>query len=191
MNRNLISYQQGSIGKGEDMFDYTYYDTQTIAATTTSFRMFQTPVGQGGKTLDKTNLKAAGTLPQGEQLIVGKIKAMYYANAIANDATFQNILDMFFNTTVEIIVQNKDVGIFTLAEIFGISLLTVQLPTVAGNNVNVPEPRFHGIFPLNTPIMLAALNSFELRVTHQTAAAATLNGHGLRIGLNGVLKRLS
>jgi hypothetical protein len=53
----------------------TLYDTTTYAAAgQTSLTFFQTPVGQGGKTLADTNMEAAGSLPNPKQFLIQSIE---------------------------------------------------------------------------------------------------------------------
>jgi hypothetical protein len=190
MRRDLLNYQSGSIGSSGEVQDYSYYDTITLAAGTLTQRMFQSALGVGGKTLDKTNMKVGGQLPQGERLTAARLKVFYHANAAISEVGAQDILAMFFNTTAEIILANKDMGVWTLAEILGDALLTVLKPVTAGDNIVTATSRFHGIFPFNTPIVLAALTPFEVRITHQTAVTTYLASHQLRLSFNGCLERM-
>lgn len=188
----LENLQQGTYGVEGEKLDWTYYDSNPLAVATLTNRFFTNPLGAGGKTLAQTNLTQAGQIPQGQNHTVRAIKVWYRSAAAKGTAAVQDLYTMLEQTTVSIKLQNKEtMGQWTLQELMGASLLFALTPTVAGDNIPVIQPKFHGIFPLNTPIVLAALTPFEVTVQHHTAVAATLATDILKIGLAGTLVRVS
>lgn len=193
-NRNLQNLQAGSYGAGGEILDWTYYDSFKVSASTLVQRLFTQSLGQGStpKTLDITNMTNGGSIPQGQKLDVKAIKLFLTTNAALATASVQKLYTMLSNTTVELVMPGKDsMGTWTLQELLGTCSLLAFTPTVSGDNIPVIEPRFHGIFPLNTVWTLAALTPFEIRVTHQAAPDAALADIKVQIGLNGRLTRLS
>lgn len=188
----LERLQAGTYGTEGERIDWTYYDTATLAAATTTHRLFTNPLGAGGKTLDLTNLTQAGQIPQGQNLQVKAIKLMYKTAAAKATAAVQNFYDMLSQTTISIKLQNKDsMGQWTLQEISGASTLFALTPTAAGDNIPVIQPRYHSIFLLNNKITLAALTPFEVTMIHHTAVNAALAGDLVKIGLAGSLIRVN
>lgn len=190
----LNQFQEGSYGKGGEVLDWTYYSSTILANGTTSHNLFTAATGQTFEgtvqTLDLTNMQSAGQIPQAQNFTVKNIKVMYAASAAIATAGVIALYSMLQQTTVEFILTNKyTMGQWTLQELLGAATLVPLTPTAAGDNIPLIQPRYHGIFPLNIPIRLAALTSFKLQVVHQTASAAALNGHFLKIGLNGMLIR--
>lgn len=56
------------------LYDYTTYP----AAGSSSLKFFQAPVGQAGKTVVDTNMKAAGSLPAGTAYLVTGVQVEFY-----------------------------------------------------------------------------------------------------------------
>lgn len=182
----------GTYGLEGERLDWTYYDTAVLAAATTTHRLFTNPLGSGGKTLDQTNLTQAGQIPQGQQLQVKALKVMYRTSAVKNTASVVSFYDMLAQTTVSVKLANKEtMGQWTLQELVGAATLFALTPTAAGDNIPLILPKYHGIFPLNTKIILAALTPFEVTVTHHVAVNAALANDQLKIGLSGTLIRVS
>jgi hypothetical protein len=185
----LTNLQQGAVGKEGNILDYTYYDTISLLSTTQVFNMFAIPNGQGGKNLSDTNMTVAASLPQGQRLNVGAIKMMYTFHAVFNEATLQLFYTALQNISVEMIIMNQDYGRWTLMELIGSAVCGIGVPAVAGNNDTLlSQAKYHGIFPLNVPIKLPALNQFSLRITAQVATNAALDGDKLKVGLSGILE---
>lgn len=182
----------GTYGLEGERLDWTYYDTATLAVATTTHRLFTNPLGSGGKTLDQTNLTQAGQIPQGQQLQVKAIKVMYRTSAVKATASVVSFYDMLAQTTVSVKLANKEtMGQWTLQELVGAATLFALTPTAAGDNIPLILPKYHGIFPLNTKIILAALTPFEVTVQHHVAVNAALANDQLKIGLSGTLIRVS
>lgn len=188
----LLNTQIGTYGTEGEQLDFSYYDEATIAAGTLTHRLFTNPLGSGGKTLDQTNLTLAGQIPQGQLLDVRAIKLMYTSNAVKGTAALQDFFTLMARTTVSIKLANKEsMGQWTAQELLGCAVGFAVTPTVAGDNISQPQPKFHGIYPLNKKIILAALTPFEVTVIHHAAPAATLADDRFKISLAGILTRVS
>lgn len=182
----------GTYGTEGDQLDWSYYDEAIIAAATLTHRMFTTPLGTGGKTLDQTNLPLAGQIPQGQLLDVRAVKVSYTTSAAKGTAAVQDFYTLLTRTTLSIKLQNKEtMGQWCLQELFGSNSLFALTPTAAGDNIPVIEPRFHGIFPLNKKIILAALTPFEVTLIHHAAPTATLANDRFKFYLSGILTRVT
>lgn len=175
-----------------EKLDWSYYDGFTMATATATNRLFTIPLGQAGKTLAITNFPLAGQLPQGQNFTIFAIKPFYVTVDTLTSAALLNFYSMLFDTTVEFVITGKDsMGTWTLAELFGVSMMTAFTPTVAGDNEPMVMPDFKGIYPLNIPITIGATGTIELRVTHHVAPNATLDGDRVKISLQGKLIRMS
>lgn len=182
----------GTYGTEGDQLDWSYYDEALIAAATLTHRMFTTPLGTGGKTLDQTNLPLAGQIPQGQLLDVRAIKVSYTTSGAKATADVQSFYTLLTRTTVSVKLQNKEtMGQWTLQELMGANSLFALTPTAAGDNIPLIQPRFHGIFPLNKKIILAALTPFEVTVIHHAAPAAALANDRFKVYLAGILTRVT
>jgi len=72
----------------EPLYDFQTYD----AAGQTSLTFFQNPIGQNGKTLDDTNMEAAGNIPTPRSFLIEAIEVLFFsgANVVEGDADFAN-----------------------------------------------------------------------------------------------------
>jgi hypothetical protein len=196
----LQNLDRGTHARAGEVLDWTYYDSFAVSAAL-SVNMFQQAVGQGStpKTLDQTNMTSNGQIPTGQRMTIHRIKLNYISQATtwASAGTAQTLYfyTMLAKTTLEFRIPGKDSLLtITLAELLGAATLLQMVPTTAGNADATIQPRFHGILPLNKPIILAAQTTFGVLVTHQTAPNAALyTGAGdiVKIGLNGILERRS
>lgn len=186
----INTLQQGTYGAAGEVLDWSYYDSFSLLSTVVSNRLFTVPLGQASKTLANTNLTSAGQIPQGQRFTIRAIKIFYKTSAAKATAVVQNYYDFLGNTTVQFIIPNKGpMGQWTLLELLGVSSAFALTPTASGDNIPLISPRFHGIYPLNTPLTLAALTPFYVEVTQQVAGASTLDTDRLLISLAGTLVR--
>ncbi len=188
----LMELQSGSYGQQAEIVKYAYWDQAVIAVATLQHRLFQVPVGGGvGKTLDQTNLKQSGQIPQAQRFKVHELRVLYTSAAAKGTAGVQDFYTLCRSTTVEFKLQNKDAHLqITLQELMGLSSAIAVTPTVAGDNIRIAQPRFSGIFTFGKqPVTLAAMTPFEVLITHHVAPGATTAGDILKISLGGVLTR--
>jgi len=191
---NLARLARGTYGSGGEVLDKTIWDTAILLAATVVHRLFTIPLGGGvpAKTLDRTNMTQGGQMPQGQNLAVRAIKIFYTTIGALATADVQTLYTFLRTCTAEIILPGKDtMGEWTLMELMGTPLLAAEIPTAAGDNIPLISSRFHGIMPLNTPLVLAALTPFEVRLTCHTPSGAALDGDFIGIGLTGTLQRAS
>jgi hypothetical protein len=196
----LKNLARGTHAKGGEILDWTYYDSMNISAVLSN-QLFQLSLGQGSpaKTLDQTNMTVNGQIPTGQRMTAHRIKFMYVSQstswASAGTAQVQKWYSMLAKTTLRVHIPGKDDLIeLTLQELLGACTLVADVPTVSGDNIPIIKPRYHGIFPLNKPLVLAQNTSFTVYVEHQTAPDAALytgTGDIIKIGLNGILERRS
>lgn len=177
--------------KSAEVLDYSYYDTMILSATLTN-RLFVVPLGQANKTKSDTNFTLAGTLPQGQNFKVFVMKLFYLSTAIRSTAEVLSWYKMLYETTIEIKIPGKDtMGLWTLAEVFGVPSLFSLVPTVAGDNIPIIQPSMPGKITFNCPLKIGSVQSFEIQIEHQQPVAQALYGDKLKCSLNGRLVRLS
>lgn len=190
----------GTFAQGGEVIDYTYYDTLAVATSTVQYHFFQNGLGTGStpKRLDQTNIPAGGGMPRGQKLTVHNIKIMLaslgtYGGALTPAAMLE-LYDILATSSVEFLIPGKDnLGVWTMQELLGACTLLVPAVTTLSTENYFPiiQPRYHGCFRLNNPIILEELTPFEIRVTSGTTPTSATNGLLVKIGLNGVLQRLS
>lgn len=182
--------QKGTFGASGEKLDWSYYDRAVLASTVATHRLFTTQLGAGSKTLADTNLTVSGAIPQGQNFRVKAIKVGYVSNAARNTAAVQLMYDIMKNTTLQIIIPNKGpMGQWTLWELMGAATLIALTPTAAGDNIPLISPRYHGTFPLNTPLTLAALTPFYVQLDHWTNPNVALDNDRIYVSLQGTLIR--
>jgi hypothetical protein len=188
----LVNTQVGTYGTEGEQLDWSYYDTIQVAVATLTHRLFTNPLGSAGKMLDETNLTLAGQIPQGQLLDVRAIKVFYAGSTVKATANVLPLYTLLARTVVSIKLANKEtMGQWTLQELLGAATLISLTPTAAGDNIPIIQPRFHGIFPMNKKLILAALTPFEVTLTHSVAPDASLANDRIKISLAGILTRVS
>lgn len=187
----LQRLQRGTHGAGGEILDWSYYDTAALDPAVNVYPMF-TVQKSAAKPLNQTNMTLGGQIPNGQRMTVRHIKAFYISAVAHATADVQSLYSFLDNSTMEIFIPGKDSLLtVTLAELMGAATLFALTPTVAGDNIPLMQPRYHGIFPLNSPIILAGQTSFEVRVTTWVAVAVALKGDMWMLSLNGKLERAS
>ena len=182
----LIGLQRGTYSDRADRNDWSYYDSATLDHLTTTFRLFQTP-WSGAKTLDLTNMKTAGIIPQNQRFRIRQIVVQYWAAAAR--ATFVKIHKILAETVLELIVNGKDASYQKpLSRIMGIDG-GVELATGAANVVAEPLLSIIKAEKLRSQITLAANVPFEVRLTSTNASDASLDGDRIKVFLEGLLIR--
>ena len=180
----------GTYSNIAEKMDWSYWDVLSILNTTLLTRMFTAPLGgAANRVLCDTNL-VRQSIPRGQKFMVYAIKVFYYAHALLNDTTLLDFFTLIRRSTLDIKIIGKDsIGQWGLDELLGAPVLAEQAAAATLNTHALSIGRFTGIFPLNTPIKLAALTDYEIVLQHHTAPAAALNADILKISLNGTLLR--
>jgi hypothetical protein len=184
--------QDGAFGGDADVKQYSIYDTQLVINAAVTQRYFTnqlgSPLGAGVKTLADTNMTTAGVMPQGQHFSAMAIQVMYTTAAAKATADVQSLYTFMNETTVELIRASKyTMWQGKLGELMGDALKFAMVPTVAGDNIPLNQPRFTGIYPLNEPIVFPALIGIEAEVTNHVVPAAALADDKLCISLQGLL----
>ncbi|MGH7487925.1 MAG: hypothetical protein ACREMY_20340, partial [bacterium] len=141
-----------------DVINQPMYDSVSFAAAAAMAKttLFQTPIGQSGKTLAQTNMTKAGQLEQPQKLVIRSIR-LYLANN-TNPTDLQNFLS---NVSFVLTIGKKPFlevpAVFLSAGCGGIAYAAAELGTVAAGDVpfastsnGVPDPR--STFTLDQPI---------------------------------------
>lgn len=187
--------EQGTYNPEGDNLTFSYYDTFTLAHTTTSNRFFTQGLGTNGKTLADTNLNSSGAIPRGQKFICHAIKAYYSGAAGAEkDGTFIRLFGaMLEQLTLEFVIANKSPSLQICGnEMFQLPIMVGIDPTVTVNQSILTQAKASGVYPLGkNPLVLAELVSFEFRATWQTAYTAALDGDRLKFSLCGELQKAS
>jgi hypothetical protein len=185
---NTLKYSQGTYSAGGDAIDWSYYDTNPVPSAAGQVRYFVNPIGAGGKTIADTNMIAAGQIPKAQKHVVTHLKSFYTSVPTKGTAQVASFYTLLKQTVVEFIIANKYYyGQWTLQELFGVAVLFAMTPTTAGDNIPLISPRFHGIFPFNTPIELAENTNFELKVTYTATPGTYLPTDLLMLSMYGKL----
>jgi len=194
----LSSLQTGTYSGDGDIIDFSWYDSISLLSTVLNTRMFTIQVGQASpagviKNPADTNMVAAGQMPQGNKMYVNAIKMLYTSDEVRTEAEYIEIGKLFEQTVLNVKIQGKDTyGQWCLNEIMGNAFHGVIEPSTAGDNETpFGISRFHGIYPINLPIVLAAQTSFSIDLQHYTAPSANLDGDKIQISLSGILERIS
>lgn len=191
----LNSVQTGTTGTQGDVIDRTLWDEEILAAAPMTVRLFQNPLGAGGKLLDQTNNTQAGQMPSNRKLTVHALKLMYVSETTggvkATAADIQALYTQLARTTATVFINNREFGQWTLQELMGVSLMVALNPAATFMPPFIAPPKFHGIFPLNRNIELAGLTQFYVEITHSVAPTAATIGDRLRFGLAGIETRVN
>jgi len=194
MNRatGLQRLQTGTYSSKGERLDWSYYDTAIMknALGVTTYRLFTQGIGQADptgvtKTLDLTNMKTSGIMPQNQHFKIKAIRLSYHTHATL--LTALEIFNVMQKTVLEISINGKDASYQkVLADIMGIPLSSeITLAATYAQSTG----RYLGVDVLNKPITLAANVPFEVDVKLIAASAAALDADRLRVSLQGILIR--
>jgi hypothetical protein len=133
----------------------------------------------------------SGKLPTGKSLVVHSFNVYLTMPTVLNNANFLALINFLDTTTVEFIKENRAPAFSkTLQMLFGLSALWQTVPTVAGDNVPIPEPFFRGKMKIDTRALdLGANQTFYVRQTAQAALVAGLNGLKIKYELDGLMSK--
>src|SRR5579862_2946992 len=108
LNRRLAiatRKQNPNLGGTIDVITTELYDQLTVNANTafpSPSILFQTPKGQGGKTLANTKMTAAGILPNPDRFTIWAV-----AVHVANNTIPADMANLLSNVTLELYINNK------------------------------------------------------------------------------------
>ena len=90
-----VASKYGVFGPGWEQITQDFYDYQTyVQAGQTGLLFFQTPAGQGGKTLADTNMQQAGGFPQNQLFLAERIEVDFIPGnaASAGPGVFRRVV---------------------------------------------------------------------------------------------------
>jgi len=188
---------------GSSLYDYTSY----AAAGQTELNFFQTPQGQGSKTLADTNMEAAGTLPAPKNFLVTSLEVNFWPGIEPSEfgaqaqADYLNdvwavaksgYLEFFIGS--KNYVQEGPIGVFPAFNGLVVAAALADQTTIAAASQSRIAYANMGGRPYNlpSPVSLVANQNFRVSLKWPTAVAlpsATIGRIGVR--LRGYLYRLS
>lgn len=188
----LANVQSGTTGTQGDKINRTLWAEEVIAAAPLTTRLFQA-VG-GVLLLDQTNNTQAGVMPSNRKLFVKALKVMWTSETTAGIKALAADIQAFYTqlarTTATIMINNREFGQWTLQELFGACTLIATNPALTAAYPTI-QPRYHGIFPLNEPILIAGNTQYYVEITHSVVPGAPVIGDRFRFGLAGIEVRVN
>lgn len=194
------------------------YDAQTYAAAgQTSLTFFQTPIGQGGKTIADTNLELAGQLPAPKYFLVESVELLFFPGedptSVDNSAAAPDTILTNFANDVYAVEQSGSLNFFIgsktyleeaplgrfppktrLDTEFAFSNVSTTAGAETANQVSGDYAAFCGRPYFLDPymILLAPTQNFSVTLTWPVAVAlpSTVDAR-IQVVLDGVLYRLS
>lgn len=199
----LVRASNPTVAGVEETIDQPIYDSFSINANTAFAKtvLFQSPIGQGGKTLAQTNLVVGGQLQFPQRLELHAISV-----CIANNTTLTDLVNILSLVSFTLTVGTKpmlQVPVWFLPSGCGAVLNAVAgigsaLPATSavafstGNGVSDPR----AVFALSCPFMIESGESFNVTLNPETAfntQANTTNPPGvgttIAVKLDGILYR--
>ena len=188
---------------GSALYDFTTY----AAVGQTELNFFQTPQGQGGKTLAETNMEAAGTLPAPKNFIVRALEVCFWPGVLPGTFGAANAADLVndvwtvaksgyleFYVGSKNYIQEGPIGVFpALNGLVVQGALADQTTAAANQHSMIQYANMAGrAYTLVSPISLVSNQNFRVSLKWPTAVALP-SGIAGRIGvrLRGDLFRLS
>ena len=192
----IASLQTGTYKGSGDVIDWTFYDRMSLLSTVVDYDLFTNGIGQvdavtaARKTFADTNMIGGVIVPTGAKMYVRAIKVIYQASEIRTEAEITSILQVLRQGVLNVSIFGKDTyGRWGLDELIGMPMLVNSV--AANTGLLASTGRFVGIFPLNLPLVIASQVQFSLGVTLFAAPSADLDTDTIKVGLNGILERLS
>lgn len=206
----LSDLQKYAVNRGGDyevigsaLYDYTTY----LAAGQTELNFFQTPQGQGGKTLADTNMESAGSLPNPKNFLVTALEINFWSGV--NPAVFgaqaaaQNINDVWtfaksgyleFYIGSKNYIQEAPMNVFPAINGLVVQAALSDVTTAGAALQNRVGYANMGGKPYNlaSPVALVSNQNFRVSMKWPTAVALP-SAVDARVGvrLRGYLYRLS
>ena len=188
---------------GSSLYDFTDY----AAAGQTELNFFQTPLGQGGKTLADTNIESAGSLPNPKNFLVTSLEVCFWpgvlpgtfgaqtAARLVNDVwTVAKSGYLEFYIGSKNYVQEGPLGVFPAVNGLVVSAALADQTTAAAASQSMIQYANMGGRPYHfaSPVSLVSNQNFRVSMKWPTAVAlpsTTIGRIGVR--LRGFLYRLS
>ncbi len=192
--------QNPNIGGIVDVITNPLYDQMTVGqgAVFPTTVLFQTQLGQGGKTLSQTDMTAAGQLPNPQRFTIHSICAV-----IANNTVPSDMYNLTQNVTLSLNVQTKPFAYGPLItfpaargyQTFGAALgTTANLTEIFSTSNGSVDPR--AAYLLDAPITIEQGEQFSVTLTNQSGFSLGANtlyppgvGTVITIFLDGNLER--
>lgn len=210
---SLSDLQQYNVNRPDQIeaIRSSLYDTLTYAqAGQTQLQFFQTPKGQGGKTLADTNMTSAGTLPSPQSFLIESIQLYFFPGINPGNLSAANtpIAPTFTNDTytfykyggwLELFIGSKayldeapllkfpprcGLGGFSAATDDGVAASDGKQTMVNYASAGGPE------YELNPPILLVPTQNFVVTLNWPAAIALSAAGT-VMCQLGGILYRNS
>jgi len=191
-----IRLQNGTYSSEGEILDYTYYDSQRLAAAVLEHRYFITGDGEafsdGGavvKNFADVNFSGRG-MPASQNFEVRAIKLIYRPLEVRTEAELVLTVNALRDAKFSFIIGNK-------APVLELNLLDLSgnafpiIPAAAAVGVGHIRSVVKTAYPLNVPITLAGNTKFHCLIQHSAATDAGLAGDKIMICLQGILQRLS
>lgn len=171
-------------GTGSEKIFYPLYDSITLGAADLGATLFQSPVGQGGKTLFDTNMRLAGQLQQPQTYDVLGL----WVSALPG-ATAANVIALSKGTLI-LWVGSKpyhEVPLFFLTSGSGLSVQVAQSNAAVAASIlaNFGDPDARNLYTLEYPVGIETGEHFRAELTWPVAPGALK----IYIGFEGTLGR--
>ena len=177
-----------------DIFDQTYYDTSTLAATQLTYNMFNTPVSNANP-YSVTNLTDPGQMSTGVQFQVQQLGIRLYVDAanpiVVPGLTMQTLFNQLGKAVLSFdIVGKGNMGEWPMQELLGVTSFNIQngasILTTGGMNNIIPAFK-----KLRYPLNLASRVRFNVSLTFYGLASldSAIAGINVKVLLRGVEQR--
>lgn len=178
------------------------YDSFSVNANTgfPKTTLFQTPIGQAGKTLAQTNMTQAGSLPAPQQFLIQAIRLRIVENTTPTD-----VINIIQNCSFTLSVGKKPYlevpGALLTAGCGYYLQAAAQVGTAPAGSApafagSLGEPDQRNVFSLSQPIMIGIQETFSVVINPETAFNTQANatnpagvGTTVQVILDGVLTR--
>jgi hypothetical protein len=164
-----------------EVINQPVYDSASFNASAAMAKtvLFQTPIGQGGKTLAQTYMTKAGQLEQPQKLVIRSIKLWLANNTALVDLINFLTLNSFVLTVGKKPMLEVNCGVLT-AGIGAVATAAAELGTAqtgeaqfVSTSNGVPDQR--NTFTLNQPIVIEGGEGFSVTINPETAWSFAAN----------------
>ena len=159
------------VGQSLEVLDWVLYDTQTIATggTQTSFRFFQQAIGQGGLSLDSTNMEIPGQLPAGYKFVCQKIVATPKQGLTLTAASVSDIFAVTHRGNAQLFIGTRPYTQNPMVNLIGGGFMGFAASFDAVNSVSYATPRTVVNGELEYGISIPANYSFSVLLNYDLA----------------------